>query len=56
MAAFCPSLGDPDVKTDFAYIKDIAGENGAYFLWDKYEGDMKKILDHLSKVMEKLVL
>ena len=54
MAIFCPTLSNPEVKQDFTNITDIAGEDGAYFLWNKYEGDMTKIMDHLAS-MTKLV-
>lgn len=50
MAAFCPNLSDPQVKSDFDSIKQAFSENVAYYLWDKYQGDMTQI----SNVMKTL--
>ena len=38
MNPFCPNLSNPQVKKEFDELKDIFGEDLAYFLWDKNEG------------------
>jgi len=40
MSTFCPNLSNKQVRQDFNQLKSIVGENTAYYLWNKYEGDM----------------
>lgn len=40
MSTFCPNLSNKQVKRDFNQLIDMVGENIAYYLWNKYEGDM----------------
>ena len=44
MSAFCPNLSNKQVKRDFTQLKDMVGNDLAYYLWDKYEGDMSQAL------------
>ena len=45
---FCPNFSNKEVRKDFDSLTKKVGENLAYFLWDKYEGDMGEIsLDSL---------
>jgi hypothetical protein len=36
---FCPNLSDPNIKAQFESLQSIVPEY-AYYLWDKYEGDV----------------
>jgi hypothetical protein len=53
--AFCPNLSDPNVKLEFDLLKNKVGENIAYYLWDKHEGDIEFIYAEIA-VREKEAL
>lgn len=36
---FCPNLSDPEIKRKFESLKSVYPE-GAYYLWDKYQGEV----------------
>jgi hypothetical protein len=38
MNAFCPNLSNKKVKQEFDELKNLFGEDIAYFLWDKNNG------------------
>lgn len=40
---FCPNFSNKEVKADFKQLTDKVGEDIAYYLWDKYAGDMDQI-------------
>ena len=40
---FCPNFSNKEVRKDFDSLTKKVGENIAYFLWDKYEGDIGNI-------------
>lgn len=42
MNAFCPNLSNSQVRDEFNQLIDKVGENAAYYLWDKYEGDFER--------------
>lgn len=42
MSTFCPNFSNKQVKQEFQNLEDYVGENLAYYLWDKYEGDYAK--------------
>lgn len=42
MTPFCPNFSNKQVKKEFETLEDMVGENQAYYLWDKYEGDYAK--------------
>lgn len=39
---FCPNLSNPTVQKEFNSLVAKYGENKAYYLWDKYEGNIPK--------------
>ena len=39
MTTFCPNFSNKQVKREFNQLVETVGENIAYYLWDKYEGD-----------------
>lgn len=39
MSVFCPNFSNKQVKQEFDTLTDMVGENQAYYLWDKYQGD-----------------
>lgn len=41
--SFCPFLSNKKIKREFDSLKSIVGENLAYYLWNKHEGDSKAI-------------
>lgn len=41
--SFCPNLSNKQVKQEFDSIVDAVGNNMAYYLWNKYEGDYAQI-------------
>ena len=41
--SFCPNLSNKQVKQEFDSIVDAVGNNIAYYLWNKYEGDYAQI-------------
>jgi hypothetical protein len=47
---FCPNLSNPDVKRDFNSLVDTIGENQAYLLWHRYEGDMEQISQAVGSI------
>lgn len=51
---FCPNFNNPDIKRDFTTVSDVVGINGAYYLWNKYEGNMRKIMDHINSIVPTL--
>lgn len=48
MAYFCPNLSDSKVKKDFESLKVEVGNNRAYLYWNKYEGDINAIRNHID--------
>ena len=42
MNPFCPNLSNKQVRDEFNQLIDKVGENAAYYLWDKYEGDFER--------------
>ena len=41
--SFCPNLSNKQVKTEFDSIVEAVGENMAYYLWNKHEGNYSQI-------------
>lgn len=39
MTPFCPNFSNEQVKQAFDELTNLVGEDLAYYLWDKYEGD-----------------
>jgi hypothetical protein len=39
MNQYCPLLSNPDVKKEFDELVELFGENMAYYLWDKSNGN-----------------
>lgn len=39
MSAFCPNFSNKQVKQEFDDLTNAVGENAAYYLWNKHEGD-----------------
>jgi hypothetical protein len=46
----CPNLNDPEVKAKFDQLLSVVPEY-AYYLWDKYEGEVPNKYYNLSNVM-----
>jgi hypothetical protein len=46
--AFCPNLSDPDVRVEFDILKHTVGENIAYTLWNKHEGNVAMIYEEIA--------
>ena len=44
---FCPNLSDPTIKAQFEKLQSIVPEY-AYYLWDKYQGDVPAKYYNLS--------
>lgn len=43
MSVFCPNFSNKEVAKQFEDIINKVGENKAYYLWNKYEGDYEAI-------------
>jgi len=56
MAAFCPNFADGEVKTDFASVKKAFDTDVAYYLWDRFQGDMQLISDTMKRLPKKAPL
>lgn len=54
MSTFCPNLSNKQVKQDFNQLIDMVGENIAYYLWNKYEGDMSQALPRAQDVQSQM--
>lgn len=54
MSTFCPNLRNPQVKQDFNQLIDMVGENVAYYLWNKYEGDMSQALPRAQDIQSQM--
>ena len=54
MSTFCPNLRNPQVKQDFNQLIDMVGENIAYYLWNKYEGDMSQALPRAQDIQSQM--
>ena len=39
MQAFCPNLNNKHIKAEFEELKDAVGEDLAYLLWHRSEGE-----------------
>jgi hypothetical protein len=39
MEAFCPNLNDKNIKAEFEELKSALGEDLAYLLWHRTEGE-----------------
>ena len=39
MQAFCPNLNNKNIKKEFEELVDALGEDLAYYIWDKTEGE-----------------
>ena len=49
---FCPNLSDPKVKQQFEALQSVAPEL-AYYLWDKYEGEVPQKYYNLYQLQPK---
>ena len=49
---FCPNLSDPTIKAQFESLQSIVPEY-AYYLWDKYQGDIPAKYYNLSTAVIK---
>ena len=47
---FCPNLSDPNIKAQFESLQSIVPEY-AYYLWDKYQGEVPAKYYNLSNVL-----
>lgn len=54
MSTFCPNLSNKQVKQDFNQLIDMVGENIAYYLWNKYEGDMSQALGRAQDIQSQM--
>ena len=54
MSTFCPNLSNKQVKQDFNQLIDMVGENIAYYLWNKYEGDMSQALPRAQDIQSQM--
>jgi hypothetical protein len=50
---FCPNLSDPTIKAQFESLQSIVPEY-AYYLWDKYQGEVPAKYYNLSTVAPRL--
>lgn len=50
MSAFCPNFALKGVRQQFDDIKRIVGEDLAYFLWDKYEGNFDQAFKEAQSI------
>jgi hypothetical protein len=50
---FCPNLSDPNIKAQFESLQSIVPEY-AYYLWDKYQGEVPAKYYNLSKLSPSL--
>lgn len=50
---FCPNLSDPNIKAQFELLQSIVPEY-AYYLWDKYQGEVPAKYYNLSKLSPSL--
>lgn len=54
MSAFCPNLSNKRVRSEFESLKSQVGTDLAYYLWDKYEGDLEQIYVEAQQLQEQL--
>lgn len=52
MTPFCPNFSNEQVKQEFDELTNLVGEDLAYYLWDKYEGDYTQILNEVQVIVK----
>lgn len=48
--AFCPNISNKQVRQEFNELKNKVGEDLAYYLWDKYEGDYELASQEAARI------
>ena len=52
MNPFCPNFSNKEVKQQFENIQRIVGEDAAYYLWDKYEGNYDQAFKEAQSISD----
>lgn len=50
MSAFCPNLSNKQVKQEFDELTNAVGENAAYYLWNKHEGNYELASQEATRI------
>lgn len=50
MNLFCPNFNDNNVRQQFDEIQRVVGEDAAYYLWNKHEGDFDQALREAQSI------